>query len=598
MNDNQKKLIDLANTMEDLFKQGKYNEIMAKFDNIVKKWDLCSKFYSIYARLKYIRCKVICFSENQQQLWLQESTACLTPNFFPYIPETFFDEWLNTFYGPVHWIPKGTEFFFDSSYANGATFFKVHAYFLKPFGWEDNPIEVQVKLISTLPKEISNVSLAVQLVGNMDNNLKKEVCVFAKNQTITPNKRLTFTGEIHPESKLTDYTLSHFVLIINDILLFFDADNEQLVHEIHIEPQDSGCSLTANLMPMGFVNVPAPIYLKFVASDVADYSVFLNVSCKDASVFQNIDDSKKYIENADLPKSEMKDVRIDISEPNKDYNLTFYAFSRYPNEISIKLNWYVRKGEKDFKVTTQELPIEFQLPFIIQTSIFNEAHNLLTNNDSLLTESKYTMLMKFTSNSSLSATIESFDIIPTTNNIQFTKPMIKLPISVNQNDKFSAFTTFTTGENEEKTNLGKIQIKYLIMNSALYSGSHLYTVNLPSNDNQISIEKLKLRVKFVFPPRGSQFEMCELSLNITNISDTPIEIVLSIQNSRDFFISGTTNTQLGLFPDDPVEYPLTFFPLAHGTLQFPLISINSAQDYSICYWKSSPPIFISYPSSS
>ncbi|OHS95034.1 hypothetical protein TRFO_10751 [Tritrichomonas foetus] len=570
--------------IDKLFKEGKLQEVSVELDRY--DWHSCSRFYSLYARVKYIRSVVFRRKSDLHQLWFQESTICLSPNYLPYIPDTFFDEWLNSFYDvskETHerWIPQNTKLNVQDYKHPEATFLKVDGSFLKRFVFESEPIEVEVRMSSTLPKAIPDATVAVQI---KDTNNNTKLYTIAKHQSITPNKTLIFKSAIQPEANVTNLKLTDVVLIINGVLLIFQAQSNS---EIHIEPRDSGCSLTANLPPTGFVDVPAPIHLKFTTSEAAGYSVILSVFCQNAIV-------------APVPEmtGDMKNIKIDVDEPYREYNITFYVFSSLPNEINIQLKWHVQKDGKSGRIVKQELPLEFQLPFLVETEIYNETRTLVPQGTPLLTESSYSILTKFSVNSSWPVSIESFEIIPTTENINFHKSIIRLPIALEPNDEFSALTRFSTGSKEEKTSLGKLQIRYF-MNSAVYEGSHVYSYILPATDShQIAIDTLKLRVKFDFPPRGSQFEMCELCIHVTNVSYTPIEIVLYTRDTSVFFMAGTLNTQIGLFPNDPIELPLKFFPLAHGSLTFPEISINSAQNFNHCYWKASPTIFISYPAAS
>lgn len=711
--------------INELFKQNRYQEIKEEFENNPPDFN---SFYSLSARLKYIHSVVLRKITKSYQLWFQESSICFSPNYLPYVPDSYFDEWIETFYSvdkkdAVQWLPHDISLKCPN---NENTFLKVNASFSKKIVFEGDPAEVKVSIISNLPKEIRDASIAVQYYSKTTNNSnfddndnyslqnKPKMLMIAQHQAIVPNKRLFYRSSVCLSDQLnnnaTNVVLTDVILIINSVKLIFSIElkgkgsefsNRQ--QEIRIEPKDIGCSLIANYSQPGFVGVPVPIHLKFSTSDFAGYSIILSVTCdqKDTFVSRNYDMSGK-----------MEDVTIDAEKPFKECNLTFYAFSPTPKEINLELKWHYQRDGKSGKDTRQDLPLEFQFPFILKAKVFNESSSCRTEvnvqKTPLLTESSYSILTEFMSNCPWPITIKSFEIVPEKENkeeeeeyirkrlsnvdldisdiyenniiddpaISFQKPIINLPIVLEPNDCFSAFTKFSTGKKPIKSiNLGTLLIRYF-MHSTIYKGTHLYVFKVPSSENVIvnkknqsvlnistntnaiprkgsahntnsssntkknskigltgrgsksnfsrsscntiiplitdntsgnktvnvsndqkliSIEKLKLHVEFDFPSRGSQFEMCELTIKMTNVSETPLEIVYDIKPTKDFLMAGTLSTQIGLFPYDPAELSLKFFPLAHGSLTFPEITIKSAQSWDYCYWSANPTIFISYP---
>ena len=113
--------------------------------------------------------------------------------------------------------------------------------------------------------------------------------IIAEHQKIIPNKRLFFRSStcLVDQSNNTSYVkLTDVILIINTVKLIFSIEPSTIKSnssekpnrskKIRIEPKDIGCSLVANLPPPGFVDVPAPIHLKFSTSDL----VRRNGKCK------------------------------------------------------------------------------------------------------------------------------------------------------------------------------------------------------------------------------------------------------------------------------------------------------------------------------
>ena len=165
-----------------------------------------------------------------------------------------------------------------------------------------------------------------------------------------------------------------------------------------------------------------------------------------------------------------------------------------------------------------------------------------------------------------------------------------MPISIEKGEKAGSLCTFESHANESlKLSPFTLEICYKIL-SDNYPGLMKYQYRFP----ELAIKKKTVDIKTNFPSIGVKFHSSSFSIEILNLGHYPIDAILSIKDSPNFLIEGILSNPVALFPSQPLSISWKFFPVAHGTLKFPLIMLSSSESSSSVIWQIEPSIFVTF----
>ena len=566
-------------------------------------------FYSLVSRFKCL-CTQLYFQDTKyHHEWFRESIHCLSPEYYSYLPKEFFRNFLDTINlkGSNKFLPDNFNFKINSNEINNP-FLKVNLNFFKDYIFENEKILVNIEIQNLINIEIPEFQIQI-VFKNYENNKKVQVDELIPNKFhLLPLSNFKYQHEVQREFSYHKVKFRSFGVMINDVIIYFPISSE--FSHLYIEPKRNICSLTSHLPPFGIVYIPSSICLNFCNNENYKYTIILHISSDN-----NIKLSISQYGDEELPSIN----KIKFENNEQKYSFDFYIKCFEAQIVNLNIEWYLKINKKEKYHTKQIIPIPFLCPFLLQTNIYNKYRTLIYYNQQnenineneddnfnykrnnaqnlLYNFDEYYLYTKFKANLSLDVRILSFEIEPETSFINFSQQFLELPISLLSDEEFSSINKFSISKeesnNEEKVQIGKIKILYEI-ESDIFTEQYHYEIPL----SKFYIKEREIDVNFNFPSSGSQFEMCELELEIINTSQFPIEIIFNIDESSEFAMFGLLNSQIAIFPLQPHHILLRFFPLSHGTLNFPTISIYSAEDSRKCYWKSSPQIFIVYPTAS
>ncbi|KAH0790222.1 hypothetical protein GPJ56_005795 [Histomonas meleagridis] len=452
--------------------------------------------------------------------------------------------------------------------------------------FENEDINIIVDITNLIPKFIPHCKFCVRLTSlntKKDTN-DKNIILIDNEYDICSYQRL----RIHHSFRLSDcqdYCVDSIGLVLNNFTLFFP---NLTFSKLALKTKRNDCILTTNLPPVGIVYIATPIKLIFNTGDEKDYDIIITFHCSKGIITFSKD------------KSDVLQTHIlHISEAHTIYEYDFFVHCYIPGQNTINVEWFIRRDSKDLYFTRQDLPLEFVCPFVLRNSIYDMYHSIVYNESykeihSLHTSSDYYLFNEFKMNIGWKVNILSFEIQSKNDVVNYIDTFIELPFELESNDEFSVMNKFhINGTKLNNIDLGNIIITYNI-DSDNYLGTHKYIISLPN----VPVVEQEIIVKLDFPSSGSQFEMCEMFLELTNVSKFPIEAVFEICNSQHFAIFGIMNTQICLIPQQPLKVSIRFFPLTHGNLAFPTISLTAANNLKKCFWNSSPSLFVSYSTAS
>ena len=546
-------------------------------------------FYSLKALFFYEQFNVFHSSSLLKDVFFEALLECFSPNLIPFLPSKFFDEW--TLYIKKT-DPNTSERIIDQNISQKENenfsygFINSEISFINPSISIGDPIFIKFKFFSYLPKTLESISLFIQFVDSKNLSFWY---IYSLSFNLLPNKLYNNLYEIQYPNNITSLKIDSINIIYEKIKFRFQINSSNL-RIINISSNDKGSSFKIESLPFGLVGHSYPITFTYKSANNPGYQFGFNWKNTELNI---------------ILSSESNQIRpipttIDVIESNKEYKQTLFLKIPIPVKFNWVLNWHIFRNNLKSPDNIENVCLDVLSPFSLKFTLFDENRNIISLND-LNTNTEYIFLIKLNYLLNYPLIIENINLNNLSNDLPFKISSIicKFPIILNPNEKSSCFFKIFTNKSIEKISLGNLEIFYKI-DCIYYKDLIKYNHLLPD----IKIKHRLLNTKLNFPFDGVKFQSNSFSLEFTNLDKFPLDAVLIIKESKDFFIEGKLNYFVSLFPNETIIYKWNFFPLSQGTLKFPLIILkssvidkNSYQKEPKILWQGEPILFVNFSES-